>query len=134
MKSRLVDNRFSSDGFIDYTGPVIKLNQLSPEEIYLLLERLCELHSFYYSYKCELGEQELSTFLNSVLSRLGADQLLTPREVTRDFLGLLNILYQNPDVSFSQLINDEKFQVKNAKNNPEATDDFIDDIFAEFDI
>ena len=134
LKSRLVDNRFSSDGFIDYTGPVIKLNQLSPEEIYLLLERLCELHSFYYSYKCELGEQELSTFLNSVLSRLGADQLLTPREVTRDFLGLLNILYQNPDVSFSQLINDEKFQVKNAKNNPEATDDFIDDIFAEFDI
>ena len=74
LKSRLVDNRFSSDGFIDYTGPVIKLNQLSPEEIYLLLERLCEL-----------GEQELSIFLNSVLSRLGADQLLTPREVTRDF-------------------------------------------------
>ena len=65
---------------------------------------------------------------------MGADQLLTPREVTRDFLGLLNILYQNPDVSFSQLINDEKFQVKNAKSNPEATDDFIDDIFAEFDI
>ena len=100
LRSRLADNRFSSSGFVDYTSPVIKLNQLSPEEIYLLLERLCELHGSYYSYECMLGEEELKSFLNTVLSRLGADQLLTPREVTRDFLGLLNILHQNPNVSF----------------------------------
>lgn len=134
LRSRLADNRFSASGFVDYTSPVIKLNQLSPEEIYLLLERLCELHGSYYSYECMLGEEELKSFLNTVLSRLGADQLLTPREVTRDFLGLLNILYQNPNVSFNDLINEQEFKVQSAERDPEQIDDATDSLFAEFDI
>lgn len=66
LRSRLADNRFSVQGFVDYTSPVIKLKQLSNEEIYLLLERLCELHGVYYSYECKLGVSELTTFLNTV--------------------------------------------------------------------
>ena len=109
LRSRLADNRFAVQGFVDFTSPVIKLNQLSSEEIYLLLERLCELHSSHYSYENTLGKDELTTFLNTVLGRLGADQLLTPREVTRDFLGLLNILHQNPGTTFDTLINEQGF-------------------------
>lgn len=134
LRSRLADNRFSIKGFVDYTSPVIKLNQLSPEEIYLLLERLCEVHGSYYSYECKLGEEELQCFLNTVLSRLGADQLLTPREVTRDFLGLLNILYQNPEATFNNLVYEQGFNVKSAEKDPEQIDDAEDDLFAEFDI
>ena len=94
MRSRLADNRFAVQGFVDFTSPVIKLNQLSSEENYLLLERLCELHSSHYAYENTLGKDELTAFLNTVLGRLGADQLLTPREVSRDFLGLLKgVLY-----------------------------------------
>lgn len=134
LRSRLSDNRFSAQGFVDYTSPVIKLNQLSSEEIYLLLERLCQLHSSYYEYECSLGANELTAFLNTVLTRLGADQLLTPREVTRDFLGLLNILHQNPDATFERLIHAQEFQVKSAEKDPEQVDDATDDLFAEFDI
>lgn len=134
LRSRLADNRFSAGGFVDYTSPVIKLQQLSPEEIYLLLERLCEIHGSYYSYECTLGARELQSFLNIVLSRLGADQLLTPREVTRDFLGLLNILHQNPNVSFDDLINEQGFKVQSAEKDPEQIDDTTDDLFAEFNI
>lgn len=134
LRSRLADNRFATQGFVDFTSPVIKLNQLSSEEIYLLLERLCELHSSYYSYENKLGSKELTAFLNTVLGRLGADQLLTPREVTRDFLGLLNILYQNPDATFDSLINEQGFTVKSAEKDPEQIDEETDDLFAEFDI
>lgn len=134
LRSRLADNRFSIDGFVDYTSPVIRLKQLLPEEIYLLLERLCELHGFYYSYECKLKEDELKCFLNTVLSRLGADQLLTPREVTRDFLGLLNILHQNPNITFYDLVNEQGFKVKSAEKNPEQIDDTMENLFAEFDI
>jgi len=134
LRSRLSDNRFGAQGFVDYTSPVIKLNQLSPEEIYLLMERLCELHSTHYSYDCSLGTGELTVFLNTVVSRLGADQLLTPREITRDFLGLLNILLQNPDISFDTLINEQGFSVKSAEQDPEQVTDKSDDLFAEFDI
>lgn len=134
LRSRLSDNRFQAKGFVDYTSPVIRLEQLSAEEIYLLLERLCQLHGAHYSYECTLGKEELTQFLNTVLSRLGADQLLTPREVTRDFLGLLNILQQNPNVTFAELISDEQLAVKSAEKDPEQLDESSDSLFAEFDI
>ncbi len=138
LRSRLSDNRFSSQNFVDYTNPVIKLNQLSPEEIYLLLERLCDLHSAHFQYECTLEAKELTEFLNMIVSRLGADKLLTPREVTRDFLGLLNILHQNPDTTFDELIHQQGFNVKSAESDPEQLNeqnsDDSDDIFAEFDI
>ncbi|MBK5254039.1 MAG: ATP-binding protein [Peptostreptococcaceae bacterium] len=134
LRSRLADNRFGAQGFVDYTSPVIKLNQLSSEEIYLLMERLCELHSTHYNYTCSLGTKELTAFLNTVISRLGADQLLTPREITRDFLGLLNILHQNPATTFDTLVNDQGFSVKSAEVNPELLTDEQENLFAEFDI
>lgn len=134
LRSRLADNRFAVQGFVDFTSPVIRLNQLSSEEIYLLLERLCEVHGSYYSYECQFKQEELTTFMNKALSRLGADQLLTPREVTRDFIGLLNILHQNPTVTFENLINEQGFQVQSAEKDPEQIDDETDSLFAEFDI
>ena len=69
-----------------------------------------------------------------VLGRLGADQLLTPREVTRDFLGLLNILHQNPGTTFDELINKQGFSVQSAEKDPEQIDEESDNLFAEFDI
>lgn len=134
LRSRLADNRFSTQGYVDYTSPIIRLNQLSSEELYLLLVNLCKLHSDYYVYDCALGQDELTAFLNTVLSRLGADQLLTPREVTRDFLGLLNILYQNPEATFDSLINKPGFKVSSAEKNPEQIDEESESLFAEFDI
>ena len=133
LRSRLSDNRFASQGFFDYTSPIIKLNQLSLEELYLLMERLCEVHSTHYDYTCLLGKDELSKFLNVVISRLGAEQLLTPREITRDVLGMLNILHQNSDITFDMLLENKGFTVKSAEKDPEQISD-EDNEFREFDI
>lgn len=134
LRSRLSDNRFGNQGFVDYTSPVIRLNQLSPEEIYLLLERLCELHGAHYDYECPLGEHELTIFLEKIVSKMGADQLLTPREITRDFLGMLNILHQNPELTFDSLMEDQKIFVKSAETDPEKISEEQEDLFADFDI
>ena len=134
LRSRLADNRFAMQGFVDFTSPIIRLKQLSFEEIYLLLERLSQLHCSHYSYECNWGEKELTTFMQTILSRLGTDQLLTPREVTRDFLGLLNILQQNPQATFETLLNVRGFQVQSAEKDPEQIDDTTEKLFAEFDI
>ena len=133
LRSRLADHRFAGLGYTDYSGPVIRLAQLTPEEMYLLLERLCFVHGSYYDYDCVLSEQELTAFLNSVVSRMGADALLTPREVTRDFLGLLNILHQNPGTSFETLMQDPAYAVRSAEKDPEQADE-EDDLFKDFDI
>jgi len=131
LRSRLGDNRFEGRGFVDFTSPVIKLNQLTHEEIYLLLERLCNVHGEHFEYEPSLGQKELTTFMESVFSRLGAETMVTPREVTRDFLGLLNILYQNPDAKFEILVSEHKV---NTKVEEVVEIDEEDDIFAEFDI
>ncbi len=120
LRSRLTANRFEELGYVDHTGPVIRLEQLSAEEIYLLLERLMAVHSAHYHYEPTLGPDELTAFMNAVSSRIGTERLLTPREITRDFLGLLNILQQHPEVSFRDLIESESFEVKPADEDPEA--------------
>ncbi|MDR2854838.1 MAG: ATP-binding protein [Methanomicrobiales archaeon] len=134
LRSRLSDNRFVGQGFVDYTGPIIKLAQLSPDEIYLMMERLCEVHSAHYSYTCSLGSQELTAFLGTVVGRLGAENLLTPREITKDFLTLMNILQQQPDISFDTLITDQGYSVKSAEQDPEQITDESEALFAEFEI
>lgn len=133
LRSRLAENQFTNQGYVDYTSPVIKLQQLTPEEIYILLERLCDLHGKHYGYTCALSTEDLAGFLNTVVNRLGADQLLTPREVTRDFLGLLNILHQDETATLSILLNREEYAVKSAEKDPEQVDD-SNDLFADFDI
>ena len=137
LRSRLSDNRFRVEGVVDYSSPVIRLEQLSREEIYLLLERLCEVHSAHYEYECVLGFNELNEFMALTLARLGTDRLLTPREITRDFLGLLNILLQNPNVTFGDLVKAKAVKVHSAETDPEENIETADDpdgAFAEFDL
>ena len=135
LRSRLADNRFATEDLVDFTSPVIKLKKLSSEEIYLLLERLCEVHSIYYSYELALGPKEIEAFLCTITARIGADKLLTTREITRDFLGLLNILHQNPEVSFDELINSQNFEVRSAEKDPEQIDDEENEnLFSEYEI
>jgi hypothetical protein len=109
LKSRLGDNRFVRDGWADSGSPVIRLDQLTREEIYVLLERLAEIHAAHFEYPVRLGEKELTAFMELIFSAPGAGEFLTPREITRDFLGLLNILHDDPSADFDTLIHRENF-------------------------
>lgn len=131
LRSRLADNSFGNLGVIDYSSPVIKLNQLTNEELFILLERLCEVHSTHYGYENTLTSEELLKFIEKSMTKIGANELLTPREITRDFMGLLNILQQNHNMKFTDIISSNEFKIKSLEVNP---DDLNDDLFAEFDI
>ena len=109
MKSRIADNRFAKEGYKDSGSPVIRLEQLSRAELYILMERLAGIHARHFEYEQSLGERELGGFLELVLSVPGADEFLTPREITRDFLGLLNIMKDEPSARFDDIISREEF-------------------------
>jgi hypothetical protein len=109
LKSRLADNRFVREGFSDSGSPVIRLDQLSREELYVLLERLAGIHAGHFEYEQRLKDRELGAFLELVLSVPGADEFLTPREITRDFLGLLNIMKDDPSALFDDIIRREEY-------------------------
>lgn len=104
LRSRLTDSRFGSEGYRDLMGPVIRLRRLSDNELFALITRLTRLHAQHFSWEVRITTDEMADFLRSSLSRAGADTLITPREIIRDYMSMLNILYQNPDIKVSDVI------------------------------
>ncbi len=130
LYTRLSRSRFSGKTLRDVSGPVISLEVLDYSEIHLLLTRILDVYTAHYQHDPQLSAVDLQNFMQTVVNRLGADELLTPREVVRDFISVLNLLRQNPDTTFPALIGSDAFQPTPAAPDP----DEVDDTFAEFDL
>lgn len=131
LKSRLVSSRFAREGFKDTSGPIIRLQLLSQTEIYLLLQNLLDTFDAHYQHQSMVSAEDIKTFMQEVLNRLGAEELLTPREIIRDFLSVLNILRQNPDTSFVQVVRASSFQPTQQAKDPDLD---ASSPFAEFSL
>ncbi|MBR6411095.1 MAG: ATP-binding protein [Clostridia bacterium] len=103
LRSRLCDSRFNSDQFVNLIGPVIRIRRLSDDELFALLQRVNSLYEQQYAWKPRLSESDMSAFLNVCLERAGANMLITPREILRDYLTILNLLMQNPDSTYESI-------------------------------
>ncbi len=130
LRSRLAQGRFSRPGTSDLLAPVIWLEPLTAEEMLVLCEKLAGMHAGLYSYPSRLTIDDLVTFIQIEYGRIGADQNITPREVIRDFIELLNLLYQHPEVNVGELLRSDEFSY--AKS--EAVSDETETGFAEFTI
>jgi len=127
LRSRLSEGHFATEEVKDLTAPIIRLKMLSQEEMYILVEKLQDIHAQLYKYKPMLGTDELVYFLTVEYNRVGAETHITPREIIRDFIELINILYQNPDKSIAQILGDNSFQLaKGGLTNEEIQDDFME--------
>jgi hypothetical protein len=129
LYTRLKPGRTAKKGLQDMSAPVIRLEPLTPENILELLQRLTDVHAAHYKNKKTLTPAQLQEFTQEVTSRLGAKELLTPREVVRDFIEVLNLLQQNPDISFSQLIHSSEFKPTAPGKDPTVD---VNSEFAEF--
>ncbi|MFN6562906.1 MAG: ATP-binding protein [Nostoc sp. ChiSLP01] len=110
-RRRTKESRFVAQVNVqELLGPVIRLNPLSEAEILTLLQRLVEIHALNFGYQQSLTNRELKEFVREIVNRLGAEALLTPGEIVRDFMSVLNILFQNQKISFGELIHDAKFK------------------------
>ena len=109
LRSRLAEGRFSRPGARDLLAPVIRLDPLTLEEMLVLCEKLADMHADLYGYSRSLTTEDLADFLKIEYSRVGADQNITPREVIRDFIELLDLLYQNPGLTPVSLMDSDLF-------------------------
>ena len=130
LRSRLAEGRFSRPGARDLLAPVIRLEPLTPEEMLVLCEKLADMHAELYGYARKLGDEELADFIRLEYGRIGADRNITPREVIRDFIELLDLMYQHPALTMAALLDSEEF----AYAKSEAVSDESVDDFAEFTI
>lgn len=131
LRSRLSEGRFGRDDMKDMLAPVIKLVPLTYEEMLILIEKLADIHSQLFDYEQTITEEDMVNFIKIEYGRIGANKNITPREVIRDFIELMNIVYQNPTVNMPELLNSESFEY--AKTELE-NDNAVTDEFAEFEI
>ena len=128
LRSRLAEGKFSKPGARDLLAPVIRLEPLTPEEMLVLCEKLSDMHAGLYGYERKIGTEELGNFIKLEYGRIGADQNITPREVIRDFIELLDLMYQNPALDMAELLESDEFSY--AKS--EAVSDQAEQNYVEF--
>ena len=121
LRTRLATSRFLKDGIRDMQSPLLYLEKLTHEEIFVLLKKILEIHTQHYEYMSAVTEENLLAFMQVVASRIGADELLTPREIIRDFMGILNVMRQNPAIDFNGMLTGDLF--KTSRNDDEKMDD-----------
>ena len=128
LRSRLQEGKFSREGTRDLLSPVIRLEPLSSEEMMVLCEKLSDMHAFLYGYERTIDTPDLVTFIRIEYGRIGSDTHITPREVIRDFIELLDIVYQHPQTDVTALLESDEFSYARSDDagNDEAGDEFAD--------
>lgn len=115
LKSRLADSKYQEMGYRNLTSPVIRLRTLSENELFALLARLNKLWAQKYPDGRLPTPQQMQVFLAESMSHVGTGELITPREMIRNYLSLLAVMRDNDSATFEVLL----------RQNNQATPDVV---------
>ena len=101
LQTRLAENTFARDGLVDLSGPVIRLANLTPEDMFILLTNIRRVMQ---EDDSALPDEALTAFMSHCSQRIGDAYFRTPRNTVTAFVNMLSILAQNPSVDWRSLI------------------------------
>jgi hypothetical protein len=104
LASRLAPNRFASADLVDHSGPVLRLANLTQEDVFVLLTKLRHVHAGGDPTRYRVPDDALTAYMAHCAARLGDAYFRTPRETIRGFLDLLAMLEQHPDLRWPALV------------------------------
>ncbi|SDX12839.1 P-loop protein of unknown function [Pseudomonas syringae] len=104
LQSRLAENTFAKTGYVDLSGPVIRLTSLTPEDFYVLLQNLRNVYAYGDPEKYLLPDEAIPVFIEHCGQRLGEAYFRTPRTTITAFINLLAVLEQNPGADWRTLL------------------------------
>lgn len=130
LQSRLAENAFATNGLVDYSGPVVRLASLTPEDFYVLLDKIRLVYAFGDISRALVPEEAIPVFMAHCASRLGDAYFRTPRTTITAFINFLAVLEQNPSADWQQIIGSIKIERDTGGVADTATDS--DDEFASF--
>lgn len=104
LQSRLAQNTFASGGLVDFSGPVVRLSSLTPEDFYVLLQKIRHVYALGDATKYLLPDQGIYSFMEHCSNRLGEAYFRTPRTTITSFVSMLAVLEQNPTADWKQLL------------------------------
>lgn len=128
LQSRLSQNTFAINGLVDNTGPVIKLSSLSPEDLYVLLQKIRHVYSLGKIEDYLISDDGIYSFMEHCSNKIGDSYFRTPRTTITAFINLLAVLEQNPNIKWHDLVDSIEVEFDNGA----SSDDLIDDTEEEF--
>ena len=105
LQSRLAENTFAKAGMVDYSGPVLRLASLTPEDFYVLLCKLRHVYASGDEARYLLPDEAIPAFMSHCAGRLGEAYFRTPRTTITAFINLLAVLEQNSSADWRELVN-----------------------------
>lgn len=112
LKSRLSENSFSKQlGVTDYNSIVLRLSNLTKEELYLLLTNLRHVFASGKEENYLIPDEGLLAFLSHCANKIGESYFRTPRTTIKSFLDLLSVLEQYPDYKWNNIISSVDVQM-----------------------
>lgn len=118
LQSRLAENRFAVNGLVDFSGPVLRLANLTPEDLFILLRNIRHVFASGDVASYLIPDEALKAFMEHCSKRIGDAYFRTPRNTIKQFVHLLSVLEQNRNVSWPDLIGSLPVE---ADNNPDMT-------------
>jgi P-loop Domain of unknown function (DUF2791) len=104
LQSRLAENTFAVDGRVDFNGPVLRLANLTPEDFYVLLDKVRHVFAAGVVDNYLVPERALTAFMAHCSERIGDAYFRTPRTTITAFVNFLSVLEQNPGVEWESLV------------------------------
>jgi hypothetical protein len=104
LQSRLAENTFAVGGLVDFSGPVIRLNNLSPEDFYILLVKIRHVFAYGKSEDYVIPDQALKAFMEHCAKKIGAAYFRTPRNNITSFVNFLSVLEQNRQAKWQKIL------------------------------
>jgi hypothetical protein len=104
LQSRLAQNTFASSELVDFSGPTVRLSSLTPEDFYVLLQKLRHVYAGGDVTKYLLPDQGIASFMEHCSKRIGETYFRTPRTTITSFINLLAVLEQNPGTEWQTLL------------------------------
>ncbi len=124
LQSRLAENTFAKQqGLVDFTGPVLRLAGLTPEDFYVLLTKLRHVYALGAPEKYLLPDEALPAFMEHCQKRIGEAYFRTPRTTITAFINLLAVLEQNPGTSWQALLGQVQVEKDTGAVNELPTED-----------
>ncbi|QCE32793.1 ATP-binding protein [Acetobacteraceae bacterium] len=128
LQSRLAQNNFATDGLVDFSGPVVRLSSLTPEDFYLLLSNIRNVHASGDESKYLIPDEAIKAFMQHCNERIGNSFFRTPRTTITAFINLLAVLEQNPNAKWQDLVGGLDIQADQeahilGENTPTADED-----------
>jgi hypothetical protein len=128
LQSRLAENTFAVEGLTDLTGPVIRLSNLSPEDIYLLLTKLRGVYCTDARVQVDYPDEAIQAFMQHCSGHVGEAYFRTPRNTIRGFLDLLSMLEQHPEIPWNVHLSGCRIEVESAPVLADINDDEEDQL------